>query len=95
MIDMVDCLEYCHLVDVKSSGRYFTWNNKQEGERRVFSGIDRVLANLEWIDILCEAEITFMPEGNFDQTLALLSIYPDIGKKTPFRFHNMWCTHPP
>ena len=41
-----NCVIDSGLEDHKSSGPFFTWSNKQEGEDRVFSKIDRVLANL-------------------------------------------------
>lgn len=28
IVDMLDCIDKCHLEDVKAFGRYFTWNNK-------------------------------------------------------------------
>lgn len=42
---MLSCLNECQVIDVKATGKYYTWSNKQEGEQRVFSRIDRVLAN--------------------------------------------------
>lgn len=42
---MLECINYCDIMDVKATGRYFTWNNKQDGDHRMFSRIDRVLAN--------------------------------------------------
>ena len=35
---------------MKSTGKFFTWNNKQTGDQRVFSRIDRALCNEEWVD---------------------------------------------
>lgn len=31
-----NCIEACALMDMKSSGATFTWNNKQEGEARIY-----------------------------------------------------------
>ncbi|XP_056685451.1 uncharacterized protein [Spinacia oleracea] len=39
------CMAHCNLSTVKTVGRQFTWSNKQVGEDRVLSRIDRVLAN--------------------------------------------------
>ena len=39
------CMEVCEIRDLKSTGRFFTWTNKQEGLARVFSKIDRVSVN--------------------------------------------------
>ncbi|XP_048497890.1 uncharacterized protein LOC125496470 [Beta vulgaris subsp. vulgaris] len=90
---MRECLMTCELVDVKASGRHFTWNNKQEGNDRVFSRIDRVIATHDWVDKYDMAEASFLPEGNYDHTPILLCVYPDEAQKRPFKFHNMWCNH--
>ncbi|XP_048493001.1 uncharacterized protein LOC125493579 [Beta vulgaris subsp. vulgaris] len=90
---MRECLLTCELVDVKASGRHFTWNNKQEGNDRVFSRIDRVIATHDWVDKYDMAEASFLPEGNYDHTPILLCVYPDEAQKRPFKFHNMWCNH--
>ncbi|XP_010666883.1 uncharacterized protein LOC104884000 [Beta vulgaris subsp. vulgaris] len=90
---MIDCLQVCKLTDVPSTGRYFTWNNKQDGHRRVFSRIDRVIATQQWMDRYELAVAVFMPEGSYDHTPVVLQVYPEIQKKKPFRFHNMWCHH--
>lgn len=41
-----NCMANCELHDLKSTGRFFTWSNKQEGASRVLSKIDRVMGNL-------------------------------------------------
>ena len=33
----LECVNSCELEDMKSSGCYYTWNNKQQGEARVCS----------------------------------------------------------
>uniref|UniRef100_A0A803QBN3 Uncharacterized protein n=1 Tax=Cannabis sativa TaxID=3483 RepID=A0A803QBN3_CANSA len=43
--DFVDCIAHCRLEDVKFSGSFYTWCNKQFGDDRIYSKIDRVLAN--------------------------------------------------
>lgn len=40
--DFKYCVEICQLQDLKSSGSYYTWTNKQQGEERVVSKIDSV-----------------------------------------------------
>ena len=42
---MANCMHQCRLHDVKSMGRFYTWNNKQDGCNRVLSKIDRFLSN--------------------------------------------------
>ena len=45
IIPMSHCMQVCELHTVKSVGRYYTWNNKQDGCHRVMSKIDRCLSN--------------------------------------------------
>ncbi|XP_021848076.2 uncharacterized protein [Spinacia oleracea] len=88
------CMNVCRLTEVKTMGRFFTWNNKQDGEDRVFSRIDRVLANAEWDALLENVEATFLPEGEFDHCPMVLSCYTARAQRKPFRFYNMWITAP-
>lgn len=43
-----NCVSLCGLSYIKSSGYFFTWSNKQHGDRRVFSRLDRMLGNDDW-----------------------------------------------
>lgn len=88
---ITQCMNECNMIDVKATGHLFTWNNKQQGEARVFSKIDRDMANQAWQDSYCNAEVGFLNEGTFDHTLSLLIVYPraNSGKK-PFRYFTMW-----
>lgn len=83
---MRNCMLHCKLTEVKTVGRLYTWNNKQDGEDRVFSRIDRVLANSEWNDLFDTAEANFMPEGHYDHSPMLLNCYQRAPQKRPFRF---------
>lgn len=40
---MKNFMEACHMNDVKASGQFFTWSNKQEGKKRVYYKLDRVV----------------------------------------------------
>uniref|UniRef100_A0A803PQ68 Uncharacterized protein n=1 Tax=Cannabis sativa TaxID=3483 RepID=A0A803PQ68_CANSA len=46
-----DCISYCLLEDIKSSGKFFTWCNNQQGGDRIYSKLDRVMANAKWMDL--------------------------------------------
>ncbi|XP_056695032.1 uncharacterized protein [Spinacia oleracea] len=87
---MRDCMASCNLQEIKTVGRHYTWTNKQEGSNRVFSRIDRVLANPLWEDTFLTAEATFLPEDTFDHCPMVLSCYRTSHIKKPFRFYNMW-----
>ncbi|XP_062100704.1 uncharacterized protein LOC133806603 [Humulus lupulus] len=91
LIPFQTCVNSCGLEDVKYNGRFFTWNNKQDGKNRVYAKLDRFLATSEWIDTYSTSEVSFLPEGNFDHSPALLTVYPSMQNiKKPFRYFNFW-----
>lgn len=61
------CMAYYNLFDLKTVGRQFSRNNKQDGVDRVLSRIERVLSNSAWSDLFPTTEANFLREGSFDQ----------------------------
>ncbi|XP_074313622.1 uncharacterized protein LOC141648803 [Silene latifolia] len=66
------CLNSCGLVDSPTMGSFFTWNNKQEVNARVYNRLDRFLINSEWSLSILDTYAHFLPEGNFDHTPCIL-----------------------
>ncbi|XP_060974121.1 uncharacterized protein LOC133039280 [Cannabis sativa] len=94
-IAFANCVEQCHLEDVKSTGNFFTWSNKQQGQDRIWSKIDRVMANQAWLDQYRTAEVNFLNEGTFDHSPCVLSLYPKRAEgRKPFRYFKMWSSYP-
>ncbi|XP_057532900.1 uncharacterized protein LOC130810791 [Amaranthus tricolor] len=90
---MANCMLQCSLHDVKSIGRFYTWNNKQDGCNRILSKIDRFLCNQTWETTFQEAIVHFCPEGEFDHTpMVITTVKAHHGLK-PFKFYNHWVTH--
>lgn len=49
------------------------------------------MCNEDWMDLFPNAVVSFLPEGNFDHTLAVISLTGETHKgKTPFRYYNRW-----
>ncbi|XP_021861971.2 uncharacterized protein [Spinacia oleracea] len=93
--DINECMHDCCMEDVKCVGNMFTWNNKQQGSARVFSKLDRVLANPVWQNVYKDAEVCFMSEGEFDHSPGLLTVYLRVASgRKPFRYFTMWKTAP-
>ena len=94
-IEFRNCVEQCGLEDIQYSGNRYTWNNKQLGEERICSKIDRIMANEEWKSNFENAEAVFFKEGYFDHSPAVLFCSPKMitGKKV-FKYFEMWSTHP-
>ncbi|XP_062089492.1 uncharacterized protein LOC133796026 [Humulus lupulus] len=65
--------------------------NYHEGKARVCAKLDRVLANNAWLDTFPTAEVSYLPEGVFDHSPGILSIYPNThDSHKPFRYFNYW-----
>ncbi|XP_062103058.1 uncharacterized protein LOC133814061 [Humulus lupulus] len=86
-----DCLSFCHLEDLKFSGCFYTWNNKQRAKEKIYSKIDRALVNSQWTDYFPNSEAVFLPEGIFDHSPVLVHFYLKFAmEKKPFRYFWMW-----
>ncbi|XP_074278275.1 uncharacterized protein LOC141601868 [Silene latifolia] len=81
----------CDLHDMKSTGAFFTWNNKQPSVTRVFSRINRVLVNRAWLNWNTDWNAHYHPKGDFDHCPCIRFCGESfVGKKKSFKFFNMW-----
>lgn len=93
--DFQECVNTCGVQDIKAIGSFFTWNNKHEADTRVFSRIDRLLVNDDWLIQFPNAYAYFMPEGTYDHCPCVVHFEEETArKKGPFRFYNMWTLAP-
>ncbi|XP_062074801.1 uncharacterized protein LOC133778793 [Humulus lupulus] len=83
------------LVDeLRSLGSHFTWTNNQENDNRIYSKLDRVFKNEEWLDLYPQAEALFNWDLLSDHCYCIIKMGAanNSGLK-PFRFFNMWTEH--
>ncbi|XP_074298118.1 uncharacterized protein LOC141628935 [Silene latifolia] len=86
-----NCVSWCQLQDIPAIGSYFTWNNKQGAVIRVYSRIDRLMVNSEWINHYPEAFANFLPEGLYDHCPCIVHFGEVVGRKrAPFKYYNIW-----
>ncbi|XP_074270962.1 uncharacterized protein LOC141594874 [Silene latifolia] len=91
MDDFQQCVNECGVTDCSAIGSFFTWNNKHEPASRVFSRLDRLLVNDEWLKDNPLAYAHFYPEGVFDHTLCVVQVQNDLEKpRMAFKYYNMW-----
>ncbi|XP_074292818.1 uncharacterized protein LOC141619696 [Silene latifolia] len=64
----------CNLIEMKTVGAFFTWNNKHENGTKVYSKLDRVLINADWLTTFPECYANFLPEGLFDHCPCLIKL---------------------
>lgn len=58
-----ECVIYCDLADMQVKGCKFTWNNKQQGDQRVYCKLDKTLINPHWINTFPDAHTHFSQKG--------------------------------
>ncbi|KAL9235869.1 hypothetical protein vseg_010601 [Gypsophila vaccaria] len=86
----LDCLRGCGMKEMKSTGSYYTWNNKQDSEARVYSKIDWVVQNDDGMLSFPDVVAHFLLEGVFDQCQCLISLWEAGGHRPrAFKYFNM------
>ncbi|XP_060178196.1 uncharacterized protein LOC132608135 [Lycium barbarum] len=88
------CVLDCDLNDLRSSGAFYTWCNKQCEQRRVYSSIDKVLVNHEWVDDLPVSEVHFINPGLYDHSPGIIRWEGGSKGQYRFRYFNMWKLDP-
>lgn len=58
---LLDCINYCHLIDLGYKGSCYTWTNVKYNRFNLLERIDRVLANYDWITNYPDALATYLP----------------------------------
>jgi hypothetical protein len=93
-IEFDDCINKIEFDDLAYCGCLHTWSNKQSGPAFISKKIDRVLANIEWIQKFGNTSVDFLEAGISDHSPALIEVekYVSFGPK-PFKFFNFWADH--
>ncbi|KAL2905499.1 LINE-1 retrotransposable element ORF2 protein [Bienertia sinuspersici] len=91
MESMRNCITTCNIQDIPYSGHFYTWSNKQMGEDRVWSILDRIMANEEWLESYKHANAIFLTEGCSDHCPGLVRMNFEVGMgRKPFKYFRMW-----
>ncbi|XP_074577497.1 uncharacterized protein LOC141833890 [Curcuma longa] len=89
--DFQDFVTMAGVEDLHSVGCQFTWTNG-----RVVCKLDRAMVNALWLEQDRSSYAEFHPPGVYsDHAICTVSIL-DAGRRKPkpFKFFNMWTTHP-
>nr|GEV58827.1 hypothetical protein [Tanacetum cinerariifolium] len=90
MREFKECVETMEVMDVQRTGLQYIWNQKPKGKDGILRKLDRVLANLEFLDVFMGAHAVFKPYRISDHSPSVLSI-PSLVKEKPkpFKFFNV------
>ncbi|XP_074315004.1 uncharacterized protein LOC141651181 [Silene latifolia] len=90
IVPLAEVIHDCQLFDLKAIGAFFTWNNKHKTGERVYSRVDRVLVNDDWINDYPDSVANFLPEGLFDHCPCLINFESQtLQKPKPFKYYKM------
>ncbi|XP_058180107.1 uncharacterized protein LOC131298648 [Rhododendron vialii] len=83
------------LDDLRYSGYFLTWANKQDPIHFVSTKLDRVLVNEHWMRVFNCSFAHFPTPGIFDHSPAITTILPGPRKSSkPFKFFDFLADHP-
>ncbi|XP_070020489.1 uncharacterized protein [Nicotiana sylvestris] len=92
--DFNKCVQDLRLSELAWEGEYYTWSNKQDGSDRIWSRIDRMFGNYEWMMQWGHAATTYDVPFISDQApMNLCLTFSQGNRKTPFKFFNVWAEH--
>ncbi|PWA38075.1 RNA-directed DNA polymerase, eukaryota, Reverse transcriptase zinc-binding domain protein [Artemisia annua] len=74
MREFKECADANELVDINRSGLQFTWSQKPRGLDGTLRKIDRIMANLRFLDSFAGAHAIFQPYRVSDHSPAILHI---------------------
>lgn len=89
-LEFNDCQGLVGLDGMPSKGYWFTWSNRRGGLGEICSKLDRVIINAGWMDCFPESEAVFISPRVCDHCPMLVTVYPEVHKRRPFKFFNFW-----
>ncbi|XP_021992554.1 uncharacterized protein LOC110889344 [Helianthus annuus] len=95
MREFYDCVQEAKLIDVKSHGLHYTWNQKPKDGVGMLKKIDRIMGNIKLLDVFSDAYAMFQPFRVSDHAPAILKLFSmSTDRPKPFKFPNFIVTKP-
>lgn len=89
LFELEDMSRYTGLNEINIKGYEFSWWSG--ASRNIFSKIDRVFANLEWINSFSDFSAEYIPPSVKDHNAIVVSLYSNRrDKNRPFKYMNFW-----
>ncbi|XP_026459399.1 uncharacterized protein LOC113360063 [Papaver somniferum] len=95
MMDFNECVNKCELLQAPKTGLAYSWSNCQHGNKRTLCNFDRAMFNQMWLQKYSDWGYTVGLRVVSDHS-PLLGGSASIPKpaNVPFRFQQMWLSHP-
>ncbi|XP_074278717.1 uncharacterized protein LOC141602313 [Silene latifolia] len=87
------CLLDCSLDDAHSFGFEHTWTNKRDPTARIWSRLDKVLLNSEWLTQFPTTNVQILPSGISDHSPFLVEVKGGYKIRRTFSYLNCWEDH--
>nr|XP_025884622.1 uncharacterized protein LOC112940607 [Solanum lycopersicum] len=92
--DLGEWVRELGVTELQWTGNYYTWTNKQCGENRIASRIDRAFGNDEWMDKWGHVRVYYGNPSISDHSSMVLMLQQTLQHgKGSFKFFNVWTEH--
>ncbi|KAF7839244.1 reverse transcriptase [Senna tora] len=84
------------LIDIPTSGNWFTWTNGRHGDDLVWERLDKCIVNTNWLNHFPDSWVEALPVVTSDHSPLIIHSHKSIHTpfKNPFHFEAMWLQHP-
>jgi len=94
IVDFHTCIEECELIEFPYAESKYTWNDKGSNQR-IFSKLDWIFINNQWLDSMPSCRVLYLPEGISDHCPAKITwMTEELREKKQFHYCNVWAQHP-
>ena len=92
--DFSNCVKVMGINELQWKGNYYTWNNKQNGNARISSRIDRAFGNDAWMEKWGHVIVEYDNPGVSDHSPMQLMLHQGYQQvRVNFKFFNVWIEH--
>ncbi|XP_026410465.1 uncharacterized protein LOC113305662 [Papaver somniferum] len=95
MMDFLNCLNNCELIQAPKFGIQHSWSNYQHGNKRILCNLDRAIFNQLWLqkyeDWIYKVGLRIASDHS---PLLGGNVSIPKPKNTPMKFQKMWISHP-
>ncbi|RAL46418.1 hypothetical protein DM860_004697 [Cuscuta australis] len=91
--DFKECIMDCGLEEVPTHGSFYTWSNRQGPGRRIYSKLDMVLSNTDWM-VSRGMKAYILEEGISDHCPIIIPDHQITDRSKDFKYCDMWTLDP-